>query len=90
MAKPKVKLNGRGVRRVLISDDMYDALEPIAQRMAATARSVAPVDSGTYQDSITVERDLTDRAVYRVVAQTNYALKVEAKHGTLGSALGAG
>ena len=62
-------------------------VNPEAEKRAETARANAPVASGAYRDSIHVETDHTDRMVKRVVADVDYALVVEAEHGTLARSL---
>lgn len=89
MARTKVKMSKSGARAFLRSDSVSRALRPHAERVAAQARSAAPVDTGAYRDSIRTVTDTTDRAVVRVVAGVPYARIVEARHGTLARALGA-
>lgn len=86
MAK-KYTPNSRALQKLLVSNAMYKALEPVAEAIADNARSIAPIDSGQYRDSITTEHALTDRAVIRVVADVDYGLAIEARDGTLGIAL---
>lgn len=64
-------------------------LEDAAQAVASAARANAAVDSGEYRDSIHVETDHTDRMVKRVVADAPHSLVVEARDGTLSTALDA-
>ena len=89
MARTKVKMRSSGARALLRSAPVRAALQPHAERVAAAARSTAPVDTGAYRDSIHVETATTDRAVARVVAAVPYARIVEARDGTLARALGA-
>jgi hypothetical protein len=86
----KVKLNHGNIQKVLTSNQMYDALETEASEILDKAKELAPVETGAYKDSLHLERDLTDRAVVRVVAgneEVEYALGVEAKHAVLGVSL---
>lgn len=46
----------RGVTQMLMSSKMQDAMVEVAESAAAYARSISPVDSGTYRDSFDVER----------------------------------
>jgi hypothetical protein len=88
MARTKVKLNSSGVDQVLSTAKTRAALRPIVEQVAAAARASAPVESGEYRDSITVESVTTDRAVERVVARAPHALVVESRTGNLARALG--
>lgn len=83
----KVKLNSGGMAALLKSDEVRQALTPVADRVADAARAGAPVRTGAYRDSIHVESDTTDRAVERVVADVSYARDVEARTGNLARAL---
>lgn len=89
MARPKVKLNSRGIAEVLRSEGVRRELREHAERVAARARAQAPVDTGAYRDSIRVESDTTDRAVERVVSDDPAARIIEARTGNLARALGA-
>lgn len=63
----------------------------IAQRVLATARANAPVDTGDYQRSMHIERRVSrHRVVYRVVASDRKALLIESRRGVLARALRAG
>lgn len=60
-----------------------EAAEAVAER----ARSTAPVDSGGYRDSIGVEESPRDgRVTYRVIADVEHGLAVEARTGNLARA----
>lgn len=89
MARPKVKLNSRGIAEVLRSEGVRRELREHAERVAARARAQAPVDTGAYRDSIRVESDTTDRPVERVVSDDPAARIIEARTGNLARALGA-
>lgn len=81
--------NKAGLRSILRSDRMREALVPIAGRVAGRARGFAPVASGRYRDSIRVVPDLhKTRWVVHVGAHVPYALDVEARHATLRKSLG--
>lgn len=88
MARPKVKLDRAGMRRLLKDDQLRDPLREIAERTATRARSSAPVDSGEYQSSITVRSATTDRVVERVIATAPHSALVESRTGNLKRALG--
>lgn len=86
----QVRLNRRGMAELLKSAGVKDELHRRAERAAAAARASAPVGTGAYRDSITVEdRVHPSRAVSRVVADVPYALAVEAKTGNLARSLDA-
>lgn len=89
MARPKVRLNSRQVRKALTSNEIVSELDEVAQRILEDAKSRAPVSTGAYRDSLKVVHDVTDRAVVRVVADIEYGLAVEAKEAVLGVALNA-
>lgn len=82
------KLNHAGVQALLDGAQGVDSLvRGEAEKVAAAARSNAPVASGAYRDSIHLEETHTDRLVVRVVADVPYAMNVEADHGTLARSL---
>lgn len=89
MAKPKVRLHSPGVVNLLKDAGVRDELTRRMERVEAQARANAPVDTGAYRDSITLEQDTTDRAVVRVVAHAGHALLVESHTGNLARALDA-
>lgn len=89
MARPKVKLNHPPMRALLNSDAAGEHLVGLADKVAAAARSGAPVETGSYRDSIEVQLVHTDRAVARVVATAPHSLVVEAKTGNLARSLDA-
>lgn len=82
------KLDYAGVGELLKSAAVRAAVTSKADGIASAARSSAPVDSGTYRDSITVEQDTTDRAVARVVANAPYSMIIESKTGNLARSIG--
>lgn len=89
MARTRVTLNHAGMAELLKSAGVRAEMTRRAESVASAARSRAPVESGTYRDSIHVEQATTDRAVARVVADAPYALLVEANTRTLGSSIDA-
>jgi len=59
-----------------------------AEQVAANARASAPVDSEEYRNSIHVEeRGAAYRDTFRVVADADHAMVVEARTGNLARAL---
>lgn len=82
-----VKLLSGGMAELLMSGEMYGILEPKAQAVLSAAQGGAPVASGEYRQSLHLERDTTDRAVVRVVADAPHAMIVEANTGNLARAL---
>ncbi len=88
MPRPKVTINKRGAAEILRSSGVRALLRSRAERVADRARAAAPVDTGAYRDSITVQDATTDRAVARVGSTVPYAGIVEAKTGNLARALG--
>lgn len=82
------KLNHAGIQSYLDGAHGVSALvRAEAEQVASRAKSSAPVESGAYQASIHLEETHTDRLVVRVVADVDYAMNVEADHGTLARAL---
>lgn len=89
MAATRFRLNFAGVGQLLRSSGMAAEMRSRAENVAAAARSAAPVDTGEYRDSITVETATTDRAVGRCVATAPHSLVVEARTRVLGSSIDA-
>ncbi len=83
----RVKLDYRGVGRLLKSSGTRAMLTDRADTVLSAAESSAPRDTGDYASSLRIEQDTTDRAVVRVVADVDYAFFVEAQTGTLARAL---
>lgn len=83
-----VRLDSAGVRELLNDPGVRRILHEHADRVAQVARSTAPVETGRYRDSITVQDATTDRAVVRVRATAPHAHLVEARTGHLARALG--
>lgn len=86
----RVSLN-RGTIRNLLNGGygMAEVLREDAQKVLARARSIAPVDTGEYRDSIHIEDDHTDRMVVRIVADDRKAPIIEHNHAVFARALGA-
>ncbi len=54
------RANDAGIRAMAATSEMGDAMRQLAERVAARARAIAPVDTGLYQASFevsVVERD---------------------------------
>jgi hypothetical protein len=86
----KFQLNHAGVGELLQQESMRADLAERVKRVEQVAKDIAPVETGEYRDSIesgVMEDD--ERWTGYVVAQVPYALAVEAKHRTLGTALDA-
>lgn len=77
--RSRVQLDHKNIGRVLTSDRMYAGLEKVAAAILAEVKDAAPVDTGAYKESLHLARDLTDRAVVRVVSDSPYGLAVEAR-----------
>jgi hypothetical protein len=90
MAKVRFVPNPAGFRELLSSPELSAHLQSIAERVAAAARSSAPVDTGTYQSSIgvMVEKHPT-RVVAHVTSSDPDAGIIEAHTGNLARALDA-
>ena len=87
MASTRVKLNHAGMAALLKSDGVRSALTPKAEAVLAAAKASAPVESGTHRDSGHIEHDTTDRAVERVVFDSDHSLIVEANTGHIARSL---
>lgn len=89
MARTRVQIHKAGLRQLLHDPGVAQELHDRAERVAAAARSSAPVKTGEYRDGITVWPDTTDRAVVRVGSRARHAPVVEATTGNLLRALDA-
>jgi hypothetical protein len=87
MASTRIKLKSSGMAALLKDSGVRSMLTERAERVLATAQSIAPVASGAYRGSLHLEQDTTDRAVVRVVASVDYSHVVEANSGTLARAI---
>lgn len=89
MATVKYVKNTWGVKEILDWDSLAAVVKDAADTIADRAKQSAPVRSGGYRDSITVEQSKPhDRRVARVIADVPYALTVEKSHHVLRRALG--
>lgn len=89
MARTKVVLHSPGMKELLNDDGVRAFLTARMQSVLAEARATAPVVTGAHRNSLHIEQDTTDRAVVRVVADSDHSLVVEAKTGHMARALGA-
>lgn len=85
----RVDLDPAGMADLLKSSDVAAEMRRRADKALAAAQADAPVVSGAYRNSLTVEDAVTDRAGARVIADVPYANRVEAKNGVLAKALDA-
>ena len=87
MASTRVKLNHAGMAALLKSAGVRAALAPVTERVLASAKASAPVDTGAYRDGLHIEHAVTDRAVERVVGGSDHDMIVEANTGNLARSL---
>lgn len=74
---------------ILKSDAVADVVRDVAEKIAERARAAAPVDSGSYRDSIRVVMDQhPTRVVAHVAATVPYAARLEARSAPLRRSLG--
>lgn len=88
MSKTRVEFHAGNLGEALNSPELAAFLKSKAEVVATSARASAPVDTGEYRDSITVEVAHTDRVVGRVHAKAPHSWVVEANTGNLQRALG--
>jgi hypothetical protein len=84
-----IVLNSAGVKELLNDPGVREELTRRAEQVLARAQDTAPVVSGDYADSLRIEQATTDRAVVRVVADSDHAVYVQAATGHLSRALDA-
>jgi Bacteriophage HK97-gp10, putative tail-component len=91
MARTKIKVLLPGIRELKRDPGVAAFVAERAERVAAAARAGAPVESGTYRDSISVTSDVhpVSGAVSHIGAHVDYAMTVEANTGNLTRALDA-
>jgi hypothetical protein len=82
-------LNSAGIKQLLNDDGAREELTRRAEHVLQRANDTAPVVSGDYAESLHIEQAATDRAVVRVVADSDHALYVQASTGHLSRALDA-
>jgi hypothetical protein len=89
MAYADYKPNHAGVAELLRSDKMAAVITDAADVIADRARSIAPVRTGRYRESIQVVSDLhPTRAAAHVGPHIGYGLLVELKTHVMRRALG--
>lgn len=80
--------NSAGWRKVLRSQGAQGATNAAAEQRAAVARSIAPVRTGHYRESIEVKPAPTQTAAEsHVVAEASYSIYVEAQDNVLGRSI---
>ena len=89
MVSVRIKISYEGIRDLLNDPGVRADLTRRMGPVESAAVAGAPVTSGDYRGSIHIEQATTDRAVVRVVADSDHALFVEAKTGNLARALDA-
>jgi len=82
-----VKFNNAFFEELSRSAGVVNLVTEAAEKVAATARQTAPVDSGDYRDGIKVVLKYQRRVVALVVGTDKKTMLVESKHGTLARAL---
>jgi hypothetical protein len=82
-----VKFNNAYFDALSRSAGVVSLVTAAAQKVAATARSTAPVDSGAYRDGIKVVLKYQRRAVALVVGTDKKTMLVESRTGNLARAL---
>lgn len=87
MARVKVRLNSPGMASLLKDAGIRADLTARAEKVAAAARSNAPLDTGEYRSSIFVSQATTDRVAVRVGSSAPHGLIVESRTGNLARAL---
>lgn len=85
MARPKIKLDDKGMQEVLHSDGVVEALYNEAEPMLEEAIRRAPVDTGTYKGSFKlIEHRGRKRTSVRVANVDPKAMLIESRLGVLG------
>ncbi len=76
--RARVELKRAGLRQILRSKAVSEGTRRAAEKIAARARDLAPVDTGAYRDSIGVDRtQRRDRSGHEVVARDRKAHWIE-------------
>ena len=84
-----VRLLHPGMRALIHGDGVRADLTARAERVLAAARSVAPVETGRYHDSLHIVQRTTDRAAVAVGSDAPHAMRVETRSGVLARSLDA-
>lgn len=86
-AKVTIEFDEGFFDEVLNSPQVRASVDLAAEKVMEVARSTAPVDTGTYRDSIHVEHEQgAHRQIAQVVADAPYSIFVEATTGNLARA----
>jgi hypothetical protein len=85
----RIKINGRGARELLRSDDVRRMLTARMERVLSAAKADPHDESRAYEDGLHIEQDTTDRVAVRVVSGDYKGHILEAKCGILSRALDA-
>lgn len=84
------KFNGNGLADILLGDKMGNEMLRRAENVADRAKSLAPVETGAYRNSLRATRAKhPTRQVAHALSDVDYALDVEAAHRVLGHAIDA-
>lgn len=84
----RVTINHAGIAALLKGSAAEKACRPEAEKALAHAQASAPVRTGAYKDSLHIEEVMhPSRKVWRVVADVDYALAIEADTGNLARSL---
>lgn len=89
MADIRYKQNSAGIKALLNSGGVRSMLTGKAGPVLAAAQAGAPFASGEHRDSGHIVQDATDRAVVRVVFDSDHSLIVEANTGHIARSLDA-
>lgn len=88
MPRTSVDFNKEFFDNVLKSPQVQKAVKDKAEQALKAAQATAPVDTGAYRDSMSVEkRESRYRDVFRVEAKDPKSLLIESKTGNLARAL---
>lgn len=90
MASVRVVPNRAGIRALTSDPGVVADLQARMGPVLAAAQDNAPVETGTYRDSLAIETaETADGTSVRVVAGVRYGIYVEAETGNLSRALDA-
>lgn len=88
MAKPKIRLDHKGMEAMLKSQPVAKAVHAEAVKVADRVRANAAVVRNGVQDDVEVTDYVTDRAASAVTITHAAGLGLEGKHGVLSRAVG--
>jgi hypothetical protein len=83
MPRTVIVLNSAGIKELLNDPGVREEPTRRAEHVLARAKDTAPVVSGDYAESLHIKQATTDRAVVRVVADSDHAVYVQAHTGHL-------